>query len=982
MGAFNSNSQDKILPKVVPNTPNSAELGKFGSVPVGLFTGTVQTNIPLFELSTNNLSVPVTLNYSSNGLRVDKVSSWVGYDWSLDAGGVITRNIKGNPDDIKSLIQYPNGLESDMKNLYNFVKSTSGNADVENDEYSYNFLGQSGKFVFDAQGNAIPIPFAKMKITKASNYSSITIQTQDGTKYIFSAVETTQIYDSNNIGSVYVPTSWYLKQIVHHTGEVINFYYSNQYWVQYYSGVNQTISSYITFSSGSCPFDASSIENDYLPKVNITNSWSLHLDSIVAPGFGKVIFESAKNRKDFIDDYKLDRVKLLNSKKEIIKSVEFYYSFPQNLYLFPAQVSLTQITGSIIINGTTYNHADEVKYRMFLDSIGIMSKSNLKIQKYKFNYYNKGELPSRLSFSQDHWGYFNGKNNNCFTPTNINGISTYPSLVQKIASLNLNCSKEPDAAYSKKGMLQSIVYPTTGYSVIEYEANFGNGVQSGGCRVLRTLTYEKQGAIPETKRYYYSSGHVYSNFGYLRYYNITNNCVTGSQGQQSSDNEQFITLISGSLYSLFSGSYHICYPEVKISNGENYENGGESHIFMSARDVVGTNPAPSFCDLIVPSPQSNYGWKAGTKVSESYFKKNANGSFVTLKTVNNTYNENENRNYSNIQCLGIIYSRTQPNGYIVTPENEYTVYLKCYDLVKYNIFSHWMPLIARTTITYDQNGLNPVEQKEIFQYDNPIHILPTKKIIIKSNGDSLKTRIKYPEDYSSGVNATIDLMKGSKYIVNQPVEEQTWINNSGIVSGKVTEFGQFGAPSIIKPYKIYTLETNTLNKFGQTFSFNGPFSSLLPTGMNYQLKATLESYDSKGNLLKASKKDDVKLEYIWGYNQAYPILSSENCENLMAAYNSALTASGLSSLDEITIPSIDSNQKTKLKNFTTALYNNYYAKSANINVYTYLPLVGITSQTEPNGVTSYYEYDDFGRLKCIKNDDGQILKTFEYNYKQ
>jgi YD repeat-containing protein len=59
-----------------------------------------------------------------------------------------------------------------------------------------------------------------------------------------------------------------------------------------------------------------------------------------------------------------------------------------------------------------------------------------------------------------------------------------------------------------------------------------------------------------------------------------------------------------------------------------------------------------------------------------------------------------------------------------------------------------------------------------------------------------------------------------------------------------------------------------------------------------------------------------------------------------------------------------------------------YPADAQMTTYTYDPLIGMTSQTDPNGKTTYYEYDSFGRLLRIKDHNGTIIKQNTYHYKQ
>jgi hypothetical protein len=57
-----------------------------------------------------------------------------------------------------------------------------------------------------------------------------------------------------------------------------------------------------------------------------------------------------------------------------------------------------------------------------------------------------------------------------------------------------------------------------------------------------------------------------------------------------------------------------------------------------------------------------------------------------------------------------------------------------------------------------------------------------------------------------------------------------------------------------------------------------------------------------------------------------------------------------------------------------------YPATAQMVTYTYLPLVGMTTSCDAGNKVAYYFYDAFQRLKWIKDQDGNIIKTFQYHY--
>lgn len=96
--AFGDNPFRQSEPQLL--SPNAAELGKYGKVPVNYFNGLPNITIPLTEVYAKGYTLPVYLTYYASGNKPDQHPGWVGMGWTLHAGGSITRIIKGQKDEL------------------------------------------------------------------------------------------------------------------------------------------------------------------------------------------------------------------------------------------------------------------------------------------------------------------------------------------------------------------------------------------------------------------------------------------------------------------------------------------------------------------------------------------------------------------------------------------------------------------------------------------------------------------------------------------------------------------------------------------------------------------------------------------------------------------------------------------------------------------------------------------------------------------
>ncbi|MCT2563735.1 hypothetical protein [Chryseobacterium herbae] len=144
--------------------------------------------------------------------------------------------------------------------------------------------------------------------------------------------------------------------------------------------------------------------------------------------------------------------------------------------------------------------------------------------------------------------------------------------------------------------------------------------------------------------------------------------------------------------------------------------------------------------------------------------------------------------------------------------------------------------------------------------------------------------------------------------------------------------------------------------------------------VNMDTEVTYNKYDAKGNLLQYTKKDGIPVSLIWGYNSTKLIAKVEGVN-----YTQAMGLAGVS--DIITRSGEDVNGSTE--NIFIGALDTFRKNNAGLimTTYTYDPLIGVTSITPPSGIREVYIYDPANRLKQVIDVNGNILKEFNYNYK-
>ena len=493
------------------------------------FTGAKTIVVPLYDFKAGDFSLPISLNYVTNGVKLSDLAGNFGLKWVLNYGGIITRVVNKFPDER----MLPGYSHSRIQNVSN--TNTAENAmklaelshiDSEPDIFSYSLNDISGKFVFGSSGEVRLIPYQNVVISAhydaaQNNILSFTIVDDKGVKYFFNIPEETEIETSSCAGYTTAlgsdrrrhPTkfkytsSWHLSKITLPVKTNYNQFYEINFS---YEDENIFISSVASSWSRGCSLEECE-QNSFCSSSNPNSHTSSYITTKSKRLTG---IEDENIRVDFVK-HTLQREDISNS--FAVEYINIYQKNPENgfvkkvkelklryHYFFGGGNDITVLGGD-----TPYWDENNYSKRLILESVTEVSPElnrNHEFEErslYTFTYDESERVPTRFSLEQDMWGYYNASQALTIIPKIYiypyeSGINKY-TVFQKSAYTNLSFvldgeERTPNQFAAQLLSLVSVKFPTGGTANFEYEGNDfyydGANRAGAGIRIKKITTHD------------------------------------------------------------------------------------------------------------------------------------------------------------------------------------------------------------------------------------------------------------------------------------------------------------------------------------------------------------------------------------------------------------------------------------------------------------------------------------------------------------
>ncbi|TKC54976.1 hypothetical protein FBD94_25630 [Pedobacter hiemivivus] len=975
-------------------SPNSASLGLFGQIPVSYFTGIPDIGVPLYTLKQKDASLSVDLRYHASGFRPDTHPGWVGSGFSLSCGGMVSRVVKDEPDDYNNPSDTGNDLKyrfcgyyfnrailnttSWNKKIYvqNLARIGDASKDTEPDEFSFNFDGYSGSFYMSPDGSwrvkcdkplsiSLIGPFLDNPFTPPSNtnmaalgmsktYGGFVITTENGTKYYFGG-NTDAIEYSISMFEQYkdqfTAGSWYLTKVEPAIGEpIVLTYERDDYINQMYSSIYSVLQATLIKNSGmlicglaSPMVLAGSYNGKLISPVYLKKITGAH--TVIKFNRSTSDELTYNTNKVYNDQYaRFSTGQTGNQTSSFVPILEdnFSYSYPgflNQLKWKKLHEIRVERLDSTLIKAFSFNYDNKASERLRLRSVTEKGSDLVSLPPFIFEYDESKELPGYLDNKVDHWGFYNG---------------TFAIEAGNTADCaNYYNYREPVEAYLYAGTLNKITYPTGGVTEFTYEPNryslrvqeerskgLDNGFHvntlAGGLRIKKISSYDSANPLQkQEKEYFYVSN----------YSNAVDQSMLFSSG----------VLAGQPKY------YFLDYKEASYTHDAVYT----TSVFASQSVLPGTISAQGnhvgYSEVVEKLSDGSY-----TKYYFSNFDTGAkdDAADTTIQLSHISYDPYSARDQDRGKLIKELqYSnqdkllKKQEISYIaLNKENEYVPAVKSNNLLicsgvgamveegtAYRMYTYSYLPSTKITANYDDAG-NFVTSTKSFNYNLSTRLL-RDETSIDNRGRSVKASYSYPNDFSTTYPYSFMVAAN----VLSPVIKQSTFVNEVQTASKFTAYAPLSAGFV--PVSLTTSTTTTSRP---------------------ALKA-LADYDDKGNLQRLRKYTvDKGTTYILSYAGQYPIAKIENVD-----YATIMTALGGTTIVN-TFRDVVEPTPAQVQAFLTPLYT---LSNALVTSYIFDPAIGLISSKDANGKTTSFNYDNYQRLKAIKDQNDYLIKGYNYHYR-
>ncbi|TCP27965.1 YD repeat-containing protein [Tenacibaculum skagerrakense] len=1027
------------LPTVIQPSPEARKIQEYGNVPVKYNTGIPSIQVPIYSFQAGGQSYPISLSYHGGGVRVGESEGMTGLKWTLtDGAGRISRSVRGRPDEDNVYNNsgwltsgaYVSNLDITQLTVSEQSQIKNGCWDLEPDVFNLMLPdGRSIKFMFNENGQILLMPISEdFKIEYTSNLSSWTVTDNKGVKYYFATPESTKVNSGCspwqpvcNDPSKLFPTSWMLDKVVLLDNSEITYTYVNeQYLESSWTDIKLRKTTSETgwgnatrsFCNVNTHYSRKKLITITYEKTKVNYSYSLKNTSVTAEGSKLdeiyVTYNNQHVKKIRFDYYMnphqrmfLERVKEISklNTEQILNQFEY-----QNKEQFPNRNSVA-IDHFGYFNGSSssgQNYAtqiiapnDDFYINVNIGNVGVNRTLNANMVKYgsltKIIYPTKGysvfeyepnevyksitpednqvnvqSTPSNTEGWEDHYSdYFSLPSTKTFTITSIN-ISNFDNLSNNVSWTRPTVqlvSDDGQVYYSNNSFNfgENITSPYTISNLPDKQFRVKIRVYNSNSVPIGVLVRGNYPPASQEQNIYY---------GGLRVKSITNYDHNAIQAYKKSFNYNKFDNTNQS-----SGETSLSLPSYfkKVKEPVFRTNGvGITYIssWNNFDEVVCVNPVQ--VDMVNSTPvyyrnvkeifedsSSSYHIKRtfrnyGVNFKSSLLSYQIGSYYMTMQTPSTfeSYANGVLESEEMIDSSGRMVSKIEYEKEFLIADGIDIQKVQCinYAELPYQCFASEYPTISRwfvnkktTNTVYNTNG-DLITTTEIF-YDNPSHKLPTRQFVTNSKGETIITTTKYPHD-----------LNNTRLINDYRIAEVLQTETSKKVGATTTKLAS--QKNIFNDFAFYyLLEKNQTSKNNQAF----------------EDRIVFHSYNGT-NPIEVSKKDGPKVRYVWGYEGNLPIAKIEGYTSVSTTQLNTIRAAVLESNNDVST-SDEAQLRTALNNLRNAF------PEAQVTTYTYDPLIGITSITDPRGEVVYYEYDEFNRLRFVKNTQGQILKEHTYNYK-